>query len=224
MTITDPSLTLPEVYLPNIILKRCWLGQKTTPVSLEKPLAFSAWREVLHWPSWTKYDSFLQFCSSAGSDWPLDMVVLAVICHLLLLWRKLMTDLVLPHAYTWDSTALKLFLECEAVGWVWVLCSTLWGTGSYLWKTAVPKALFPLKLPSKPAWSECTWSWVCDPGDTLVFCLVLLALLAACSRCCAVGRRAAAASGAGDTASGSDSTHHWLCAASANREELWLHL
>lgn len=87
-----------------------------------------------------------------------------------------MSKLVLPHACSGDATALKLLLESEAVGWVWALFSALWGTGSYLWKTAVPKTLFPLKLPSK-AWSECLWFWVCDPGHTLVFCLFLLALL-----------------------------------------------
>lgn len=177
MPITDLSLTVPEVYLPNISLKRCWPGQKTTSVPSEKSLAFSAWQEVLHWSGWAKYDSFLQFCSSAGSDWPLSMMVLVVICtcDLLPLQRKLMSALVLPHTYSWDHTALKLFLESEAVGCIWAPFSVLWGTGSSLWKTAAPKALFPLKLPSKPAWSECSWYWVCGPGDTLIFCLALLA-------------------------------------------------
>lgn len=46
------------------------------------------------------------------------MVALIWSFDLLPLSRELMSDLVLPHAYTWHATALELFLEPEAVGWV----------------------------------------------------------------------------------------------------------
>lgn len=131
-----------------------------------------------------------------------------------------MSDLVLPHVYTWDASALKLFLKSEAVGWIWVLCSTLY------W-------LIPLKdpCPKSPISFEATfktsmegvlmvlglWPWSyfgflsVPPGPAGSLQPLL---------CC--GQKGSSCQW-GDTASGSASTHSWLCAAFANREELWLH-
>lgn len=162
---------IPEVYLPNVILKKCkhraFVLGGVGKTFLLFTVVFSSWVWVGAGSGWNLSDDIVVTSVQNPDLPPLSSELSREVVLSPRLEQNCSTAITRDWSWSWlmhDGGLFELCMEpCE------VLANTF----------ELQPPHFPLKLPSKPVWMSIPVSWDPNPSVLLFFCWFLLALLSA---------------------------------------------